>query len=36
MHLKTSDQENMVPGISDYRCGRGTHICGLYFPENMQ
>jgi hypothetical protein len=33
MHIKTSDQEELVLGIGDYSCNWGTHICGLYETE---
>jgi hypothetical protein len=33
MHIKTSDQEEMVLGIGNYSCNWGTHICGLYENE---
>ncbi len=34
MHIKTSDQEELMLGIGNYSCNWGAHICGLY--ENQQ
>lgn len=33
MHIKTSDQEELLLGIGNYTCNWGTHICGLYETE---
>jgi hypothetical protein len=30
MHIKTSDQEELLLGIGNYSCNWGVHICGLY------
>ncbi len=33
MHIKTSDQEELMLGIGSYSCNWGAHICGLYENE---
>jgi hypothetical protein len=30
MHIKTSNQEELLLGIGNYSCNWGVHICGLY------
>jgi len=30
MHIKTSEQEELLLGIGNYSCNWGVHICGLY------
>jgi hypothetical protein len=33
MHIKTSEQEELLLGIGNYSCNWGGHICGLYETE---